>query len=88
MSTADPVQNYTLVVHSGETVSLADATYDYRYYRLNGLGEALSTIELNGQTAVISGYSYMDCPIYSLSVIDGEGVMLFGTRSVRSIFGN
>lgn len=89
MYTADPVVNITVSITSGSTI-FSDTNYDYRYYRLivAGVQSALVNITLNGATVDLAGTTVIDGPIYSLVVNSGAGVLLFGTKSAKSIFGN
>jgi hypothetical protein len=88
MYTADPVVNISVFV-SGGTPTFSDANYDYRYYRMivAGAQSALVNLTLNGATANFAGTVTIDAPIYSLVVNSGAGVMLFGTKSAKAIFG-
>jgi len=87
MNTVNPTQIYTLYVDSG-AISFSDADYDYRYYRLivTGAPSALVNITLNDQTFDLAGGIVIDAPIYQLTVNSGDGVLLFGSKSVRQIF--
>jgi hypothetical protein len=89
MGTVSPFENYTLFVNSGAVV-FSGTTYDYRYYRMvvTGAQSAVVNLTLNGVTMDLAGTTVIDAPIYSLTVNSGAGVLLFGTRSVREIFGN
>lgn len=94
MGTVSPFENYTVFISptgstSGTTI-FSDEKYDYNYYRMvvSGAQGELVTVRINGQEITLAGTTSFDAPIYSLEVTDGAGVILFGTRSVREIFGN
>ena len=88
MNTADPVVNITIKLPSG-AATFSDTNYDYLYYRLivTGARASLVNITLNGATADLAGGTVIEGPIFSLVVNSGDGVLLFGTKSAKMIFG-
>jgi hypothetical protein len=88
MGTVNQAENITVSL-TGGTLTFSDADYDYKYYRLvvNGAQSSQVCLTLNGADMDLAGTTVIDAPIYGLTVTSGAGVVVFGIKTVKFIFG-